>query len=844
MQALRKPGGIIRKIIDWPFVGYVTTNYDELIELALKDARQAGWAAVGNSREEARKVSAGARRVVWHVHGVVSMAADRSHLVLTEQDYDDLYLDDSPATAQLRSLLTQHRVVFIGFGLKDPEVMRLLRRVGRLADPARPVFAFVGGLSGAENDSVRRELLVQYNVDVIPYQLLDGSHGQLEELLDVYGSMVVRRSISFNELAAPVPSYDPETTGLLIYDELCLRSGTAVTQDILKMLVRARVLSALRYRSPQTVAGLVEELNARSRVLRGGGYMPHAISMDEAVAVFDDLISAGLVQASDGNLGEVEFALTSTGRELAETQAGTTARLSEQFASSLETRARQVLSGADSAARVAKAAEGFLKECIERRALGVAMALWAWRPDQQSFHTTALLQSLPGFMRQLSEIEEAIGLIQLVQGVLSRPTDAERVYIGLALQAVFGVHLLGYDPDTVRARTRDLSATAFVADSSWLIPLLARSSPGHEFARLLFERLEKLNVVVLATPLLVEEVAEHARWGAGRVETRSGRPTPETYQTLTGRAGERSNAFLQGFVEEVSQGRIAWDFFGYLHSACGIQVGSAVITDQEVEKGIRHRGVLTFSLNDLEGFSQVLWAERDGLQEQIAKLRQERGTYRHERQVRAEAEVLLLVRDLRTKALGVPGRVLTNAYFLSYTKVIDEVAGSVVPVTMRPEAVVQWAATISPCELEEYGFLTNGLIWELAQRDLAIVDKTRLVATFAPYIAPAKEKLNDELDRHHLLISQYYGEDAAKAFRHADDLDIPIILEGLESQLTKELAEQLSKKSRLLEETQARARLTRKEQEELARFRMDKKFRKSKAKSKVRGTAARKRRKR
>ena len=62
-----QPGGMTRLIADLPFAGYITTNYDSLLESAL--GKTDGWVPIGNSPREVPKVSGDARNVVWHLHG-------------------------------------------------------------------------------------------------------------------------------------------------------------------------------------------------------------------------------------------------------------------------------------------------------------------------------------------------------------------------------------------------------------------------------------------------------------------------------------------------------------------------------------------------------------------------------------------------------------------------------------------------------------------------------------------------------------------------------------------------------------------------------------------------------
>jgi hypothetical protein len=101
LNAVTAPGKMARCLADWPLGGYVTTNYDQMIETALKEIRQSGWVPVGNSADEVRKVSGDTNRVVWHIHGGLALEEGKSRLVLTEEDYDNFYLDGSPLATQL-----------------------------------------------------------------------------------------------------------------------------------------------------------------------------------------------------------------------------------------------------------------------------------------------------------------------------------------------------------------------------------------------------------------------------------------------------------------------------------------------------------------------------------------------------------------------------------------------------------------------------------------------------------------------------------------------------------------------------------------------------------------------
>jgi len=536
--------------------------------------------------------------------------------------------------------------------------------------------------------------------------------------------------------------------------------------------------------------------------------------------------------------GPLRVTLTPKGFAMVDNQAATAERLSDQFSASLQSRVQESLSeDAEATSRVAKAAESFLKECIERRALGVAMTMYAWRPEHQSYQMVALLQALPEFMAQLLTPEEAIALSRLVQGVLSRPSEAEAKYIGLALQAVFGAHPLGYDPDTLRARVLDFSQTLFLIDSSTLIPFLARSCVGYKSARLLIEHLKTIGSIVVTTKWLTEEVAEHARWAIKKTEPNTGHPKIEALKSAMGRAGEQSNLFLEGFLEEVSQGTIVPTISYYLNRVCDSPRGAC--SSEDIERTLKKEGIYCFSFDEWQGFSTNLRSERDYLQEEIGKSRLGRGTFKHDRQVKAEAEALIIIRNLRLGAFKIKEKAVSNAHFISHTRIIDEVASAGLPITMRPESALQWATTLTPCTLEELGFLTNSLLWELSERNLAIVDKSRLQGAFSPLIAASKEKLAEEMDHHRALISQRYGEAAVKAFNETSSLDVPIVLESYYAQKAEELARKLTEEEKRRKEAETIAKLSPKDREELERFRMEKKLRQKKALAKKRAVASR-----
>src|SRR5712692_4853885 len=77
---------VVKMLADWPFAGYITSNYDDLLERALADCDDEPWATVGNSDREIQKIGGAPPRTVWHLHGSAQQTSDRSRLTLTRSD--------------------------------------------------------------------------------------------------------------------------------------------------------------------------------------------------------------------------------------------------------------------------------------------------------------------------------------------------------------------------------------------------------------------------------------------------------------------------------------------------------------------------------------------------------------------------------------------------------------------------------------------------------------------------------------------------------------------------------------------------------------------------------------
>src|SRR5207247_6630749 len=110
-----------------PFEVIWTTNYDSLIEDALKEAGRRF-----DVKGVVKKLALHVRRAevtVYKLHGEVSNPDDA---VLTKDDYENYEFERSAFTDLLRSDLTRYTFLFIGFSFTDPNIEYVLARLRRM----------------------------------------------------------------------------------------------------------------------------------------------------------------------------------------------------------------------------------------------------------------------------------------------------------------------------------------------------------------------------------------------------------------------------------------------------------------------------------------------------------------------------------------------------------------------------------------------------------------------------------------------------------------------------------------------------------------------------------------
>lgn len=743
------PGQLTTTLAEWPFAGYATTNYDHLLETALE--RHGGWTSIGNTASENRKISGDVRSVVWHPHGGAKLGPKNARLVIASTDYDEIYPAGSPTLSALDALFRMRTIVLVGFGFSDPDLVNTLERVGRLITPSRQGFAFLANCDQAKRD----EFWAKYSIDVISYTARGSDHSELARLLAAYGLFVLERDAVFGG-RSQTPDYDLATVGLLTHNRL-VRAGWTADNDAQQCVARSFVLAQLTQHANRSLADLTESVPGGSPQTK------------EAVrTAIDTFLSHGVLVATAGRIE-----LSAQGTDFVSSGKAGFELARDQFRASISARLAPTISEPRLLGEIGSTVVGYLERTCRERGLGVAQQIGETGDSESRARAVALLQGAKDELKNAPDREAAMAAIHCIWGILTAPRTEERKYLGLMTQAHFARHLLNVDPASGAIQLKNLQSTAFIADSNFLIPLLAQSSIGHVYASSLAKRLTDAGCKIVTSDLLLEECIEHARW-AWTLLDRHGSASATTLDAARGARGYRPNAFLLGYLNDrrFGPGVLFRSYFAEIFDSDGSIPDVVTVTQH-----LRRREIVVQAISSWRGFRRELWADLDEVTVEIERRRKRNGTYKHERQVKAEGEVALIVTGARRHELTVVDHETRDAYFLSHSRVVDNLPGQAHRICLTPESLYEWLTTITEVTEVDASAVYDQLLWEINRDGVDIVPRLQLLRLFHNTIEASSASLAGVISEHREFLRQHYAQDPEGAFRDVDPLAIPITSE-------------------------------------------------------------------
>jgi SIR2-like domain len=805
------PGNVAKIIASWPFQSYVTTNYDHLLEAVLKN--YGGWVPIGNTASENRKISGDVDKIVWHPHGGAKLGTKNSRLVLAKSDYDEIYPAGSPTLNTLEAIIRLKRIVFIGFGFRDQDLIITLDKVGRFILPERPAYAFMSNTTV----EYREELWEKYRVDVIPYIANGDNHSDILKVLKAYSSFVVDRSIKFGRIKT-TPDYDIETVGLLTKNRI-LRSDLVPKEDAQSTLIKAFVLARLK------ISGRMEENAVLEEIVRFA-----SVDAEVIKKVVSSLIQCDILARE-----ECYIYLTVSGDIIADEGKGEYELKRDKFKNSVLTRALKFIPEEISAQNVCDVTVQYLESTCRERGLGVAQQLVESGIQQIKARTVALLQNAKSELSFAKDRDSALATIQCISGILTLPTQEERKFLGYLTQAYFAKHLLGIEPSTIGIEKETIKSTVFIADSNFIIPLLAEGSVGHLYAKSLYDKLIKSGSCVVTSDLLLTECIEHAKWSWDFLN-KNGSSSYEIIDALRGARGFKQNAFLTGYINNEEFGPDVYfkKYFAKIFGNYGEAPKEKDFIDILDKIGIKNK-----PLNSWLGFLDEMYHEEEIVQKEIRNRRERNNTYKHDRQVKAEAEVAIIVSKVRSRVLSIEGIDLNEAYFLSYSRVVDGISGQAQKICIFPESLFEWILSINEISEDDANAIYDQMLWELSKNGLELVPRQQLLRMFNNTVDASRHKLNDVIEEHKDIIRDLYSADPEKAFSDIDPLFVPSVADAVSKEVLRIMKERLIDEQNRRNSAEKVAIIAMKDQKEFKRLKAQKKQRKAEAIRMKRSAASR-----
>jgi len=163
-----------QNLIKIPFRHFITTNYDIILEHTSNRLRERVESFSWDEKDKLRNFyqsinnsSDQAVRYIFHIHGIYNKP---DSIILTEKDYMKLYFEEELANKILWSIISSFRMCFIGFSMKDLDLLSIFRKsrwdFGR-GDPRH--FAIMGAETIPKRITTRIYMKDKYGIMPIFY---------------------------------------------------------------------------------------------------------------------------------------------------------------------------------------------------------------------------------------------------------------------------------------------------------------------------------------------------------------------------------------------------------------------------------------------------------------------------------------------------------------------------------------------------------------------------------------------------------------------------------------------------------------------------------------------------
>ena len=752
-------GSVHQLIAGLPFRFYLTTNYDNHLEEALKETGLF-FELLRNSREELATIAASSRNIIVKLHGDL---VKPSSLVLRSSDYRKLKVGGEYTyyRQKLLSLVDMFPIVFIGYSVTDPDITLILETIAETFHAGRPAFGFFADISRSQEERLFRE----FNLVAIRYTDIPGNYSALRTALRTISRFVYTRekvAKSLRERVVSSAANSDQASMLNLFTNFQVR-GESIGFKV--AAYRALSLNAIS-KAPGPISEFELHLALPFRAAE-----TNKEAQDLVTVSLTELQEDGLIICRDDG----KFEPSPKGRETADRSFIDRETVIKHFRGQSET---------DFLSQFPKASKEDLK-LFSGRVLGCVNSLFSTRGleiagmisglgDIEFRGAGDLFLVVKTYAQEFLKRDHGVFFLEYLPKLFAAPTEHQLAYLWQTSQTYFAYHALNLDPTCRKFQLELLKDHSFVLDSHLLIAALAKGSFNNQYAADIFRLIGELKPECCATRSMLHEVAGHIRWAIAFVAKHPA-GSPEFLKLSLGLGGYRQNLFIDGFIASAAK-KPGLAFSDYIDAILKGNDSGVIVKDPQL---------LFDAVQSIDPVASLTAEEAIALQlftDQIQQIRVANGSFTRPEQCMAEAEILT-IKD--------KGHVENkNLIFISQSRVLERVGhdtkrGSLV---WSPEAFYRYLLCFSG-NVPAPNIWHQCLMSDLFQSGMNIIDSHSYRDFFKGQVQQAKLDFTTEKAAFSEICDKEFVDNLQHEYDDTPELQKPLFVASIEQRLVRMLKE-------------------------------------------------------
>ncbi len=816
-------GRIYEMIARWPIPVYMTTNYDDEIQVYLAKLGQA-YQVYCNSEDHLSYLLPEFTGGIIKLHG--DLNSERG-LILTASQYREIEQADSWRywRTKMTSVFQMNRVVVIGHSLSDSNIRHVLEAAKQGSGVLQPICWIAPDVSY----EIGKDFLEKYRIRVISYDNRDGEHRNLFRLIETINDFIPPRTAIHIQQQIAEATQSPlgksaAAPGFYVFNKLSMQSGFEEKRV-------AIVVAAIQSVLPKLTS--LGEFNLETALESAGWPRDLPLESEFSKRICSKVVEQKLLIPVKEN-----FKVGSDAESLALDNKKYFEHVRDRFKQSLVLRIRRnypAINESD-AFSIASDIEASLTGYFREGGLSLATTLFSSAQSPKQFTVpSSVIKFATEASAQYDDLLKRQAFCTVSVDAFVKAEPAERDYLGRISQGFFAFHALGVFGDVAVEKLKEAEETVWLIDSNVQISALALAAPTNAVFKECFSRLKVIGLRFFTTQKLFEETYEHLQF-ADKVIKDKGATSPSVIAAAIGQLPYRkSNKFLEGFIQWQSVGNPC-DWESYLFQIFGNRNPKV----EDIKTALCKLGIEVIALQDWHGFSDTNFAEVEEYAKKIQNIWESKqqipaitDVYPYKK-AQPEAEALIIVKREREGCFYILSNrgQKSSSWFISDTSILN-IFEPGTRITWHPDAFLKFASTIFPISYNQsVDNAFDTLLWQLAQSGLSLLDEKNISTVFGGIINQDTLNIIEQRQIYKDTLEQKYGESLESVMGR-----VPFVHKHLVAiQLANEMAQEETRKRQqmaiLAEDATKRARNAEKKLEEVEKFRqkMEEKQRRNKRK--------------